>query len=216
MFSCQLHMLCGPAGLCRRRPSTPSLLPRPPLDCSQPELLAGRAEPLQVWDLCTADSVAAALRWRRGMRARWCAAGGHGAIAPADVDALLAAAANCSSAGRQSPLHAAADASDADTLRSLLRLGALVDARDRSGATALFAACEAGHPRSVHVLLAAGASATLRNSAGEAPLVSLASTALKRCRRGRRRLQLAAVHPPLALRRNAPRTSAVHCRPQRL
>lgn len=45
-----------------------------------------------------------------------------------------------------------------------------VDARDRSGATALFAACEAGRTRAVKCLLAAGASATLRNSAGEAPL----------------------------------------------
>lgn len=124
-----------------------------------------------MWDLCTADSVAAALCWRRSMHARWCTAGGRGAIAPADADALLAAATNCSSAGRQSPLHAAADASDADTLRSLLRLGALVDARDRSGATPLFAACEAGHERTVECLLGAGASATLRNSAGEAPLV---------------------------------------------
>lgn len=45
-----------------------------------------------------------------------------------------------------------------------------VDARDRSGATALFAACEAGRTRAVECLLAAGASATQRNSAGEAPL----------------------------------------------
>lgn len=151
---------------CRPPPTHPSL-PAP----VQPRLLAGRQAPLQVWDLTTAASVAAALQWRRDVQAQWCAAGGARGLAPSDADALLAAAVNCSSAGRQTPLHAAAADCDATQLRSLLRLGALVDARDRSGATPLFAACEAGHAGTVECLLGAGASATLRNSAGEAPLV---------------------------------------------
>jgi hypothetical protein len=140
------------------------------LAATEPELLAGRAQAVAVWDLCTATSVADALAWRRAVRARWCAAGGRGAVAPSDAAALLHAAVNCSSGGRQTPLHAAADDCDTTQLQALLELGAQVDARDRSGATALFAACEAGRTRAVECLLAAGASATQRNSAGEAPL----------------------------------------------
>lgn len=147
------------------------------LAATEPALLAGRERPVQVWDLCTGTSVAAALAWQRGMCAAWCAAGGRGAVAPCDVAALLHAAVNCSSAGRQTPLHAAADECDTAQLRALLRLGAHCDARDRSGATPLFAACEAGRTRAVEALLAAGASATQRNSAGEAPLVRPAGCA---------------------------------------
>ena len=143
----------------------------------QPLLLEGRAEPLQVWDLCSSTSVGRALRWRRDVRTRYCAAdtssisgGAAGSISPSDAAAFLCAAANCSSGARSTPLHAAAEEASPAQLRALLGLGAQVDARDRSGASPLFAACEAGHLASVECLLGAGASATLRNSAGEAPL----------------------------------------------
>lgn len=103
------------------------------LAATEPELLAGRVQPLAVWDLCTAASVADALAWRRGVRARWCAAGGRGAVAPCDAAALLHAAVNCSSGGRQTPLHAAADDCDTTQLQTLLELGAQVGAGEGLG-----------------------------------------------------------------------------------
>lgn len=54
--------------------------------------------------------------------------------------------------------------------QDLLSLGADVLARDRSGASPLFRACEAGHVGTAQCLLRAGADVTRRNSAGEAPL----------------------------------------------
>ncbi len=99
------------------------------LAATEPQLLARRAQPVAVWDLCSAASVADALAWRRTVRARWCAAGGRGAVAPCDAAALLYAAVNCSSGGRQTPLHAAADDCDTTQLQALLELGAQVGAR---------------------------------------------------------------------------------------
>lgn len=141
---------------------------------TEPALLAGRAEPVQVWDLCTPASVAQALQWRHDVRHRYHSRSASmpagAAITSQDATAFLAAAVNCSSGGRQTPLHSAAEEANPAQLQALLGLGALINARDRSGATPLFTACEAGHIRSVERLLGAGASATLRNSAGEAPL----------------------------------------------
>lgn len=96
------------------------------LAATEPALLAGRAAPVAVWDLCSAASVADALAWRRAVRTRWCTAGGRGAVAPCDAAALLHAAVNCSSGGRQTPLHAAADDCDTTQLQALLELGAQV------------------------------------------------------------------------------------------
>ncbi|EFN57472.1 hypothetical protein CHLNCDRAFT_142986 [Chlorella variabilis] len=144
------------------------------LAATEPLLLAGRPEPLQVWDLTSAASVGRVLEWRREVRRRHhgaAAAGSSGAITPADAAAFLCAAVNCSSAARQTALHAAVEEASPRQLPALLGLGAVVDARDRSGSTPLFVACEAGHLRSVECLLGAGASATLKNSAGEAPLL---------------------------------------------
>ncbi|KAL4859919.1 Cortactin-binding protein 2 [Chlorella vulgaris] len=145
------------------------------LALNEPLLLEGRSHPLQVWDLCSASSLAQAQEWRRQVQRRQWAAGGsacarQATITPADVDAFLCAAVNCSSAARQTALHSAAEEASPAQLQQLVSLGALVDARDRSGATPLFAACEAGHLASVECLLGAGASVTLKNSAGEAPL----------------------------------------------
>jgi cytohesin len=109
--------------------------------------------------------VATALDWRREVVRR------RGAgCPPADAGAFLSAAVNCSGAGRQTPLHVAAEEGDPPLLRALLGLGAAPDARDRGGATPLFLACEAGRARGVECLLGAGASLTLKNGAGEAPL----------------------------------------------
>lgn len=157
-----------PTGAANRRAALSSL------PAMQPLLLAGRPEPLQVWDLTSAASVGRVLEWRREVRRRHhgaAAAGSSGAITPADAAAFLCAAVNCSSAARQTALHAAVEEASPRQLPALLGLGAVVDARDRSGSTPLFVACEAGHLRSVECLLGAGASATLKNSAGEAPLL---------------------------------------------
>ncbi len=141
----------------------------------QPLLLSGRSvEPLQVWDLTTAVSVGKALEWRREIRRRFYSSASttaKDAITLRDAALFLAAAVNCSSAARQTALHAAAEEASPCHMPALLELGALCDARDRSGATALFVACEAGHVRNVQCLLDAGASSATRNSAGETPLL---------------------------------------------
>ncbi|PSC75657.1 serine threonine-phosphatase 6 regulatory ankyrin repeat subunit A [Micractinium conductrix] len=126
----------------------------------EPQLLAGRPAPLQVWDLCSTATMAEAQAWRRGVAG----------VSAADADALLCAAVNCSSGARATPLHVAAEEGETRRVSALLALGAAPDARDRGGATPLFTACEAGRAGGVAALLAAGASATQRNSAGEAPL----------------------------------------------
>ncbi|KAL4425708.1 hypothetical protein ABPG75_009724 [Micractinium tetrahymenae] len=144
-----------------------------------PLLLAGWPEPVQVWDLCTPASVDQAVQWRRSVAAAHTA--GTGSLTPRDAAAFLAAAVNCSSAGRATPLHAAAEEGDAAQLQALLGLGAVVDARDRSGATPLFLACEAGKDRSVQVLLGANAAINVRNAADETPLYISALKGHERC-----------------------------------
>eukprot|EP00887_Chlorella_sp_A99_P000937 scaffold5.g937.t1 len=135
----------------------------------------GGAPPLQVLDLCGASAVGQARAWqRRVAREHAARAGGAGdacgGLFPDDARLLLAAAVNCSSGGRHTPLHVAAAEGAHAQVEGLLALGAQLDARDKSGGTPVFAACESGHAPALHALLAAGADATARNSAGEAPL----------------------------------------------
>lgn len=52
----------------------------------------------------------------------------------------------------------------------VLELGGHLEARDHSGATPLFCACETGKLSTAVALMAAGAELRTRNSAGEAPL----------------------------------------------
>jgi hypothetical protein len=79
-------------------------------------------------------------------------------------------AANCSSRGRSTPLHMAADAGCACHIRVLVSAGAAVAARDASGASPLFVACESGRAAAAAELLQAGADALVGNTAGETPL----------------------------------------------
>jgi Ankyrin repeats (3 copies)/Ankyrin repeats (many copies) len=121
-------------------------------------------ERVQVWDMCTTSSVSAALHWRSTATTT------TPPLARSDIEMILTAMVRCSSPGRITALHSAAEDGDLSLLSNLLLLGAEVDARDRGGASALFCACEAGHAGAVATLLSSGASATLRNAAGEAPL----------------------------------------------
>lgn len=149
------------------------------LFASEPVLLAGRSAPVQVWDLCSPASVSEAVEWQRSVAAA--NARGAESLTPSDAATFLAAAVNCSSAGRATPLHAAAEEGDASRVQALLRLGAVVDARDRSGATPLFLACEAGRDRSVEALLGANAAINVRNAADETPLYISALKGHERC-----------------------------------
>ena len=160
------------------------------------ELISQTRERLQIWDMCSPSSVIEALQWRSRCHATSSmlpctprkyidqalsvltissssSSPMRTTTAPlpiSEVDTILAAMARCSSPGRVTALHSAAEEGNVSHLSGLLSLGAEVDARDRGGASALFCACEAGHTGAVARLLAAGASATLRNAAGEAPL----------------------------------------------
>jgi len=55
-------------------------------------------------------------------------------------------------------------------VHALIRMGADVNARDRSGATPLFLAAEGGRGAAVSALLAAGAEPAVRNNLGESAL----------------------------------------------
>ena len=55
-------------------------------------------------------------------------------------------------------------------LQVVLELGGHLEAKDHSGATPLFSACENGKLAGATALIAAGAELRTRNSAGEAPL----------------------------------------------
>lgn len=116
-----------------------------------------------VWDFCNPMDVHHATIWRDHAV--------HAGILPAHhVDAMLRASSRCSSGGRTTPVHIAAETGNLHHAEELLSLGAHVTSRDRSGAAPLFTACEAGHADVVSLLLQAGADPTARNAAGEAPL----------------------------------------------
>lgn len=106
------------------------------------QAFAEHAASIEVWNLCCladAQRAAAAHDSRPGAMA------------------AVRAAARSSGPARHTALHVAALEGCPALARLLLRLGAALNARSKSGATPLFSACEAGHPGVVRVLLAAGA-----------------------------------------------------------
>ncbi|KAF5838844.1 hypothetical protein DUNSADRAFT_2102 [Dunaliella salina] len=141
---------------------------------------------VQVWDLSDSEGVAGAALAQRQALARgsgsWRShdhrtaredAGSSSASPSLPVDSLLLGlrcAANCSNAARFSALHLAAVRGDALAITQLLRLGAVPDARERSGSSALFLASYHGHVACIKVLLEAGADVQMSNVAGEQPL----------------------------------------------
>lgn len=140
----------------------------------------GNARP-KVWQFSCAAAVADASATLSQARRAHRAAGGSttssgGSVKGAallDPDCLslgVRCAVNCSSRGRSTPLHMAADAGCACHVRGLVAAGAAVAARDASGASALFVACESGQAAAAAVLLGAGADALVGNTAGETPL----------------------------------------------
>lgn len=86
---------------------------------------------------------------------------------PLGVGVAVSAAVASSSAARHTPLHIAATDSSPALLCALLRLGPLVNARSKSGATPLFMACECGQADAVKKLLAAGADMWLATASDE-------------------------------------------------
>jgi hypothetical protein len=89
---------------------------------------------------------------------------------PACLEMAVRCAVNCSSRGRSTPLHSAADAGCACHVRALCAAGAQVAARDASGASPVFVAAEAGNADAAAALLAAGADCLAGNTAGETSL----------------------------------------------
>jgi Ankyrin repeats (many copies)/Ankyrin repeats (3 copies) len=98
------------------------------------------------------------------------------------VEILLSAGANPNTSANHrgsAPLHYAADGSvpgprwnpvrQVQTLQKLIDAGALVDARDKNGATPLHRAVRTRSADAVECLLAAGADGTLRNRSGSTP-----------------------------------------------
>lgn len=143
-------------------------------------LAAGSPRP-KVWQFSCATAVADALQTLSAVRRAHRAAdsGSNGSDADSSASTMLSpdclamavkCAVNCSSRGRSTPLHMAADAGCACHIRALVAAGAAVAARDASGASALFVACESGQAAAASVLLGAGADALVGNTAGETPL----------------------------------------------
>ncbi|KAL3150449.1 hypothetical protein ABBQ32_000280 [Trebouxia sp. C0010 RCD-2024] len=129
---------------------------------------------VHVLDLCESKSITAAVEHGSRMSISTdpstCATELKGSKLKLHLALLLEAAAHCSNAVRQTPLHVAVDVDDVGAVQGLLQLGAVVNARDKGGATPLFVACESGHATCAKLLLRGGADVLLRNSAGEAPL----------------------------------------------
>jgi hypothetical protein len=89
---------------------------------------------------------------------------------PACLETAVRCAANCSSRGRSTPMHTAAERGCAQHVQVLLQAGAAAAARDTSGASPLFVAAEAGRAAAVEALLCAGADPLVGNTAGETAL----------------------------------------------
>lgn len=70
----------------------------------------------------------------------------------------------------ETPLHTAAEQNDAALITRLLAGGAKIDARDRSGATALLRATHANAIDAARVLIEAGANVNLADDKGVTPL----------------------------------------------
>jgi len=113
---------------------------------------------------------AAAEQWKQSAEAGSSSCMGTFTVTAESFRMGLKCSVNCSSKGRSTPLHAAADAGDAGRCQLLIDSGASTTARDSSGASPLFLACEAGREGAVAVLLAAGADPLASNTAGETPL----------------------------------------------
>lgn len=119
-----------------------------------------------VWDLTQQDGVQAALDMLRVARVADASASSTAPATAPHLAAAIKCAVNCSSSARTTPLHSAAFGGSAGTVRQLLQLGAICDARDVGGATALFLSAEAGHHEVVQVLLEADGDLSLGNAAG--------------------------------------------------
>eukprot|EP00878_Enallax_costatus_P002552 GHUV01002734.1.p1 GENE.GHUV01002734.1~~GHUV01002734.1.p1 ORF type:complete len:842 (+),score=303.61 GHUV01002734.1:543-3068(+) len=126
----------------------------------------------QVWEFSSVDAVQQATRLlqqpssnKAPAPAEHSSAANHSGLSTA-----LSCAVNCSTKGRSTPLHVAAETGCACHLKALLQAGAVVNARDVGGASPMFVAAEAGKASTVAVLLEAGADALIGNSAGETPL----------------------------------------------
>jgi len=137
----------------------------------------------KVWQFSCVTAVAdalATLSEARGLYSKVISSGGASTgdpggaqgsvLSPACLSMAVRCAANCSSRGRSTPLHMAADTGCACHIRALLSAGAAVAARDASGASPLFVACESGQGAAAAALLEAGADAVMGNTAGETPL----------------------------------------------
>jgi hypothetical protein len=132
------------------------------------------ASPPAIWNACDAHSVADMRQFKTvdafPSRNQIDASKHAWKVSEVDAELALQTVARCSSPGRVTPLHAAAEDGNVRHVEDLLVLGADVLARDRGGATPLFTACEAGHADVASRLLAAGADVMVRNAANENPL----------------------------------------------
>ena len=98
------------------------------------------------------------------------------------LSSLIQCAAKCKSSRKSiTPLHLAAHTGDVQMTKGLLSLGALIDARDGSGSTALFVACEQGRADVVSCLMHKGSDLSISNSDGEHPLYIAALRGHLRC-----------------------------------
>lgn len=81
------------------------------------------------------------------------------------------------------PLVLAAHAGAREAVAMLLSAGALIDARDAFGATALHAACVGSHPKTVKFLMQAGAQTSVYDEAGRTPAHYAARSGCVKCLR---------------------------------
>lgn len=91
---------------------------------------------------------------------------------PAESVRAIALAGKAKEVERETALISAARKGDAETVRSLIRAGAVVNAKDDSGATALTVAASQGHTEIVRTLLQAGADANAKNDSGVTALMA--------------------------------------------
>jgi hypothetical protein len=132
----------------------------------------------RVWEFTCIESVREALQMLQdckrssqlAARMSTSSSSSSDALNPACLETAVRCAANCSSRGRSTPMHTAAERGCAQHVLVLLQAGAAVAARDKSGASPLFVAAEAGRAAAVEVLLQAGADSLVGNTAGETAL----------------------------------------------
>lgn len=135
-----------------------------------------RTSSVQIWDVCTHTGLELARQWSKKQNNNASTTTSTTKTTIAGINIFEKAVVRCSSVTRQTPLHVACEEGRVDSIRMLLTMGAMVNARDKSGATSLFKACEAGHAEAAKLLLSSsvgergGADLMLKNTAGEAPL----------------------------------------------